>query len=112
MSQRQDLIDRLMVSEEGWYDEHAPGTPYESRNSIMRDAANYLKNLPEEIVTSVLEMKTSAGSDYFVQIKRGTRSLTHYKSQIKGRTEYSVAEFEWLFHGGQKPRMADWLDRT
>lgn len=40
-----DLIKRLYVSEEGWYDEHAPGTPFEARNSVMRDAAQAIERL-------------------------------------------------------------------
>lgn len=67
--------------------------------------------MPRPIVT-VLEMKTSAGSDHYVQVKCGTRSLTPYMSKIKGRAEYSAAEFEWLLNGGEKPRLGDWLDRT
>jgi hypothetical protein len=63
-------------------------------------------------VVSVLEMKTSAGPDYFVSIKCGDRELTPYSFKIKGRAEFSAAEFQWLLNGGEKPDLSDWLDRT
>lgn len=63
-------------------------------------------------IVSVLEMKTSAGPDYFSSIRCGDRQLEIHKHKIKGRAEFEVAEFQWLLNGGEKPNMIDWLDRT
>ena len=37
-----ELCKRLLISEEGWYDQHAPDTPKEARNSVMRDAVAFI----------------------------------------------------------------------
>lgn len=49
------------------------------------------------------EMKTSAGSDYYVCVRVGNRELTPHMHKIRSRAEYEVAEWLWLFNGGEKP---------
>lgn len=44
-----EIAKRLMISEEGWYDEHAPNTPVEARNSVMRDAADLILSLTSRV---------------------------------------------------------------
>jgi hypothetical protein len=57
----------------------------------------------EPISCYVSEMKTSAGTDYFVTVRCGDRMLTPHMHKIRSRVEYGVAEWNWLFNGGEKP---------
>ncbi|QNH71876.1 hypothetical protein P9VFCI_035 [Rhizobium phage P9VFCI] len=55
-------------------------------------------------VVSVLPMKLSDGStDYYVSIRVGDREITPHKHKIKGRAEYDVANWNYIFFGGEQP---------
>lgn len=63
------------------------------------------------VVCDVLTMQHSSGfPDYFTRVAVGGRSLTLYRSKIKGRCEYHAAEFNWLLNGGEKPHILDFDD--
>jgi hypothetical protein len=49
-----DLVKRLLISEERWYDKYAPSVPVEARNSVMRDAAARIEELEKALTTNVL----------------------------------------------------------
>jgi hypothetical protein len=53
---------------------------------------------------SVKETKLSDGStEYFVYIKQDGRYLTPHKLKNRGRAEYEVAIWNWVFNGGEEP---------
>lgn len=57
---------------------------------------------------SVAEMKTSAGSDFYVMLRMEGREITPHMFKIKGRAEYEVAEWQWFFgQRDEKPSFAD-----
>lgn len=56
-----------------------------------------------EPVCAVAEMKTSAGSDYFVSVRVGDREITPHAFKERWKAEYEVAEWKWLLNGGDKP---------
>jgi hypothetical protein len=58
---------------------------------------------PVQVRCYVSEMKTSAGSDYYVTVRYGDRELTPHMYKIKGRADYDVAEWKWIFGQGDKP---------
>lgn len=59
---------------------------------------------PAEIKVSLLTMQHSSGfPDYFAQVRVENRTLEFFMSKSKGRTEYHVAELEWLFNNAPKP---------
>jgi hypothetical protein len=51
----------------------------------------------------VAEMKTSAGSDFFVAIKIGDRELTPHMFKEKWKADYEVEEWKWMFGQAEKP---------
>lgn len=61
------------------------------------------RKIGDKPVASVVTMTTSAGTDYYVHIKCGDREMTTHRYEIKGRAEYNVACWNWLFNGGEKP---------
>jgi hypothetical protein len=64
-------------------------------------------------VVSVKTMKLSDGrADYYVSVAVGDREVTPHMFRIKGRAEFEVANWQWLFEQGPKPEIMDWLDRT
>lgn len=100
------LLPELKASEHTWDD-----FPVNLRGQLQTIIAA-LEAAASPPVVSVLEMKTSAGPDYFVQVKCGERELELYRFKVKGQAEFTVAEFQWLLNGGEKPDLVDWLDRT
>lgn len=52
---------------------------------------------------TVQPMKTSAGTDYYVHLRNGDRTITPHMFKIEGRAEYEVAEWKWFFGQGEKP---------
>jgi hypothetical protein len=61
-----------------------------------------------EIKCSLLTMQHSSGfPDYFARVECDGRTLEFFMSKSKGRTEYHVAELEWLFNGKPKPYILD-----
>jgi hypothetical protein len=62
----------------------------------------------QQIECTVGTMKTSAGTDYFVVLKNGDREITPESHSIKGRAEYSVAQYKHFF--GQLDEEPDVLD--
>lgn len=74
---------------------------------IIADHWRYSPPIPTrnevDIQCFTAEMKTSAGSDYYVTVRCGDRELTPHMFKIKGRADYEVAEWLWLFNGGEKP---------
>ena len=54
-------------------------------------------------ICDVQEMKTSAGSDFFVRVRVGDRELTPYVFKERYKAEYSAAEYRWLLLGEEKP---------
>ncbi|QGZ14047.1 hypothetical protein PP939_gp131 [Rhizobium phage RL38J1] len=57
---------------------------------------------------SVKPMKLSDGStDFYVSIQVEDREITPHKHKIKGRAEYDVANWNYLFFGGEKPFILD-----
>lgn len=59
-----------------------------------------------EVTCSVAEMKTSAGSDYFVHLRCGDREITPHVFKIWGRAAYEVETWKWFFGQGDKPDIA------
>lgn len=49
------------------------------------------------------EMQTSSGADYYVCVKVGDREITPHMFKERWKAEYEVAEWLWLFNGGDKP---------
>lgn len=62
-----------------------------------------LSGLQQQPVVSVVEMKTSAGADYFVHIQVADREITPHVFKERWKAEYEVAEWKWLFGQGEKP---------
>jgi hypothetical protein len=57
---------------------------------------------------SVREMKLSDGSsDFFVLIRVGDREITPHVYKIRGRAEYDVAHWNYVFFGGEEPFILD-----
>lgn len=59
----------------------------------------------EKIAVDIQTMRTSAGADYYVQIKVGRRSTHVYKFSERFKAEYEADEFRWLF--GLIPKKPD-----
>lgn len=59
-------------------------------------------------VVSVLEMKTSAGSDYFVHIRVADREVTPHVFKHRWKAEYEVDHWKWIF--GQTDKEPDIMD--
>ena len=49
------------------------------------------------------DMKTSAGTDYYVCIERNGKRITPHKYAIRGRAEYDVAEWNQVLNDAPKP---------
>jgi hypothetical protein len=62
----------------------------------------------QQIECSVGTMKTSAGTDYFVVLKNGDREITPESHSVRGRAEYSVAQYRHFF--GQLDEEPDIFD--
>jgi hypothetical protein len=52
---------------------------------------------------SVAEMKTSAGSDFYVMLRMDGREITPHMFKIRGRAEYEVAAWKHFFGQGPEP---------
>nr|WP_278388440.1 hypothetical protein [Brucella intermedia] len=57
----------------------------------------------DEPIACVGEMQTSSGADYYVCVKVGGREITPHMFKERWKAEYEVAEWLWLFNGGEKP---------
>lgn len=87
------------------------GTQWTGRLTIEDDNrwvryANAVKTkLPPQslVVCSVATMQTSAGTDYYVQLRIGDRTLTPRMYDIKGRADFEVAEWKWFFGQAEQP---------
>lgn len=55
-------------------------------------------------------MVTSKGTEYWVMLEKGDRTMSMYVHDHKNRAEYGVAELNWLLHGGEKPCVLDYPD--
>ncbi|AIK68467.1 hypothetical protein P10VF_254 [Rhizobium phage vB_RleM_P10VF] len=76
------------------------------RHRILCPAFDPTINEPKTCapVVSIKPMKLSDGStDYYVSIQVGDREITPHKHKIKGRAEYDVANWNYIFFGGEQP---------
>lgn len=60
-------------------------------------------SVAHEPIVTIQEMKTSAGSDYFVHIRVQDREMTPRMYKERWKAEYEVDEWKWLFGQGEKP---------
>lgn len=74
---------------------------------ISRSIRDIFNNSPEAYVGT---MKTSAGIDYFVMIKRGDVEISNRKYEKLNRAEYEAAELNYLFGRCPKPDILDYSD--
>lgn len=59
-------------------------------------------------VVSVQEMKTSAGTDYFVHIRVADRTVTPHVFKQRWKAEYEVDHWKWIFGQGDEPNIMDY----
>lgn len=74
-----------------------PGDP------VRRQVRPSCHTMTIEPIVTVQEMKTSAGSDYFVHIRVQDREMTPRMYKERWKAEYEVDEWKWLFRQGEKP---------
>jgi hypothetical protein len=82
-------------------------SPTQLATDAMKDVADAIRGLSvrgrrigvpaEQIECSVGTMTTSAGVEYFVVLRAGDREITPESHFIKGRAEYSVAQYKHFF---------------
>ncbi|KAB2708297.1 hypothetical protein [Brucella intermedia] len=73
------------------------------RSLSSPDHADAGKVEGDEPIACVGEMQTSSGADYYVCVKVGGREITPHMFKERWKAEYEVAEWLWLFNGGEKP---------
>lgn len=73
-------------------------------SEIEYDEEGNIVNAPSPIpIVTVQEMKTSAGSDYFVHIRVGERTVTPHVFKERFKAEYEVDHWKWIFGQGEEP---------
>lgn len=77
--------------------------------SIMTGLGKSCNQMPSVMpVVSVKEMKTSAGSDYFVHIRVADREITPHVFKQRWQAEYEVDHWKWLLGQGDRPDIMDY----
>lgn len=74
---------------------------------ISRAVRDIFMNSPEAYVAT---MKTSAGIDYYVMIKRGDVEISNRRYERLNRAEYEAAELNYLFGRRSKPDILEYSD--
>lgn len=103
----------LLALEQKWRDE-APSRA-EQLNGVTSTAAQVLHSCADELAAAlsqagvvetrcyVGDMKTSAGTDYYVCIERNGKRITPHKYTIRGRAEYDVAMWNNVLNDAPEP---------
>ncbi len=93
----------------GWGDQIVPeGTIRWTKQAklaldLIRDNVAPDVQVHDVVSSYVSEMKTTAGTDYYVTVRFGDRTLTPHMFKQRGKAEYEVAEWNWLINGGEQP---------
>lgn len=106
-STNDDLVKQLR-----WPVDYLQGPNTVMIRDLFKMAADRIESLSAQLQTAttdlgvecyVGDMKTSAGMEYYVCLRRNDKTITPHMFKVRGKAEYEVAEYNHFFNDGPEP---------